>query len=175
MRLHRRFEKNSALRHARPPRAVLLGPLRAVTYVCMHGLLAGALGSLWARGSPAHSNAPAGSGGRRASAAWWLGVLAAALVRMGGQFAYLLFSSLTLNENLFAIMLSNVHGLLDQIGAATGSPGAAAPATVVSLILAILLVNGACGRRRWWWMGAGGFGLSAPLARTQIPTHPCQP
>jgi hypothetical protein len=27
--------------------AVLLGPLRAITYVLMHGMLAAALGSMW--------------------------------------------------------------------------------------------------------------------------------
>ena len=74
---------------------VLLGPLRAVSYVLMHGLLAASLGSLW-----------------RLRAPWALSVPVGALVRVGGQLAYLALSSATMNENLFAVMLSNVHALL---------------------------------------------------------------
>jgi hypothetical protein len=31
---------------------------------------------------------------------------------MSGQLAYLVLSSLTMNENLFSVMLANVHNLL---------------------------------------------------------------
>jgi hypothetical protein len=31
---------------------------------------------------------------------------------MAGQLGYLILSSLTMNENLFAVMLANVHNLL---------------------------------------------------------------
>ncbi len=74
---------------------MLLGPLRAVTYVLMHGLLAASLGSLW-----------------RLRAPWSLSVPIGAVIRMAGQLAYLLLSSVTMNENLFAVLLSNVHALL---------------------------------------------------------------
>lgn len=75
--------------------AVLLGPLRAVSYVLIHGLLAATLASLW-----------------RLKANFWLGIVVGAVVRMAGQMAYLVLSSVTMNENLFAIMLSNVYSLL---------------------------------------------------------------
>jgi hypothetical protein len=34
------------------------------------------------------------------------------VLRMAGQLGYLVMSSLTMNENLFAVMLANVHNLL---------------------------------------------------------------
>jgi hypothetical protein len=106
---------------------VLLGPLRAVGYIFLHGALAATLGTLW-----------------RWRVSWWLSICAGALVRMGGQLAYLVLSSITMNENLFAVMLSNVHALLDQISAALGTSGAPSTAAVVSMIFALLLVNGFC-------------------------------
>lgn len=78
-----------------PDAAVLLGPLRAITYVLMHGGLAAALGSMWVWQWP-----------------WAASILAGAGLRMAGQLGYLVLSSLTMNENLFAVMLANVHNLL---------------------------------------------------------------
>jgi hypothetical protein len=75
--------------------AVLLGPLRAINYCLMHGMLAAALGSCWKLALP-----------------WSVSVPLGAALRMGGQLAYLLLSSVTLNENLFAVIVANVHGLL---------------------------------------------------------------
>jgi Na+/serine symporter len=106
---------------------VLLGPLRAISYIFLHGILAATLGSLW-----------------RYHASWWVSVPLGALVRMAGQLAYLVLSSVTMNENLFAVMLSNVHALLDQISAALGTSGAPSTTAVVSMIFALLLVNSFC-------------------------------
>jgi len=103
---------------------VLLGPLRAVSYICLHGMLAATLGTLW-----------------RMQCSWWLGIVIGAGVRMTGQLTYLLLSSLTMNENLFAILLSNVYTMLDQISAAIGAAGAPAPLAVISMIFSLLLVN----------------------------------
>ncbi len=74
---------------------MLLGPLKAVSYVLIHGLLAACMGALW-----------------KQQANFWLCIASGALVRMAGQLAYLLLSSITMNENLFAIMMSNVYALL---------------------------------------------------------------
>lgn len=73
----------------------MLGPLRAITYVLMHGGLAAALGTMWVWQWP-----------------WAASILAGAGLRMAGQLGYLVLSSLTMNENLFAVMLANVHNLL---------------------------------------------------------------
>jgi hypothetical protein len=106
---------------------VLLGPLRAVAYCLYHGLLAASLGAMWRGGVP-----------------WAVAVPLGALVRVGGQLAYIALSSATLNENLFAVLLANVHALLDQMSAAVGASGAPSPSAVASMIFALLLVNGCC-------------------------------
>ncbi|GIL91598.1 hypothetical protein Vretimale_9635 [Volvox reticuliferus] len=104
---------------------VLLGPLRAMSYFFLHGLLAATLGSLWsARGG------------------FWVGVMAGALVRMFGQLSYLVMSSVTMNENMFALLLSNVYNMLDQVSAALGLTGAPSPLAVNCTIFSLLLING---------------------------------
>lgn len=75
--------------------AVLLGPLQCLTFLLNHGLLAASLGAFWS-----------------VQAHWALSVPAAALVRVGGQLAYIALTSWTLNENLFALLMSNVYSLL---------------------------------------------------------------
>jgi hypothetical protein len=78
---------------------VLLGPLRAVTYTLMHGFLAASLGTLW-----------------RWQVPWAVSIPLGAVIRMAGQLAYLVLSSVTMNENLFAVLLANVHSLLVRAG-----------------------------------------------------------
>ena len=79
--------------------AVLLGPLQCLTFLLNHGLLAAALGAFWS-----------------VQAHWALSVPAAALVRVGGQLAYIALTSWTINENLFALLMSNVYSLLVRAG-----------------------------------------------------------
>ncbi|GLC34320.1 hypothetical protein PLESTB_000742500 [Pleodorina starrii] len=104
---------------------VLLGPLRAMSYLFLHGLLAATLGSLWS-----------------AQAGFWPGVVAGALVRMVGQLSYLVMSSVTMNENMFALLLSNVYNMLDQTSAALGLTGAPSVTAVNCTIFSLLLING---------------------------------
>ncbi|GFR50418.1 hypothetical protein Agub_g12635 [Astrephomene gubernaculifera] len=104
---------------------VLLGPLRALSYFFLHGLLAASLGAMWKLG-----------------ANFWLGIVLGAVVRMGGQLSYLVMSSVTMNENMFALLLSNVYNLLDNVTAAMGITGAPSPLVVSSLVFSLLLVNG---------------------------------
>lgn len=82
-----------------PHLTVLLGPLRAVTYVLLHGSVAATLGTLWKSRFP-----------------WWPSILLSSAVRLFGQFAYLVLSSLTMNENFFWVVLSNVHSMLVSWG-----------------------------------------------------------
>jgi hypothetical protein len=58
-------------------------------------MLAAALGTMWVWQWP-----------------WSISIIAGAVLRMAGQLGYLVLSSLTMNENLFAVMLANVHNLL---------------------------------------------------------------
>ena len=75
--------------------AVLLGPLQSCTFLLNQGLLAATLGAFWS-----------------AQAHWAISVPAAALVRVTGTLGYIVLSSWTMNENLFALLLSNVYALL---------------------------------------------------------------
>ena len=78
--------------------AVLLGPLQAVTYFLSYGTAAWAMGSLWVLRSP-----------------WWLSVAVASLVRMASILGYVAFTSWTVNENMFRLLVTNVHSLVVRI------------------------------------------------------------
>ncbi|GAX78946.1 hypothetical protein CEUSTIGMA_g6386.t1 [Chlamydomonas eustigma] len=103
---------------------VLLGPLRAVSYLLLHGLVAATLGTLW-----------------KLKVGWWTGIAISSLVRMVGQLSYLLLSSVTMNENFFWVILNSVYTMLDQISAAVGGAGAPSTTAVASLLFSLLLVN----------------------------------
>ncbi|KAJ9534390.1 hypothetical protein QJQ45_016087 [Haematococcus lacustris] len=106
---------------------VLLGPFRSLSYVLIHGLLAASLATMW-----------------KAKANFWVVVVVGAAVRMAGQMAYLVLSSVTLNENLFAVMMSNVYAMLDQICAAVGAHGSPSTMAIMCVVFALLSVNALC-------------------------------
>ena len=75
--------------------AVLLGPIRAITYFFMHGLLAVSLGTLW------HWRAH-----------WGITLVTGSITRLLGTLGYFFVTSWTLNEDLFSLLLANVYSLL---------------------------------------------------------------
>ena len=75
--------------------AVLMGPLSCTTYLLNQGLLAATLGACWAK-----------------QVHWGVSVPVGALVRVGGSLLYIALSSWTMNENLFALLMSNIYSLL---------------------------------------------------------------
>ena len=74
---------------------MLLGPLQALTYLLNQGAMAACLGAFFAARAP-----------------WALSVPATAAVRVAGTLAYIGVSSWTMNENLFALLMTNVYALL---------------------------------------------------------------
>ena len=72
-----------------------MGPLQAVSYLLQHGCTAWALGTGW------HLRFP-----------WWLSILTASLVRMLGTIGFLAFTSWTLNENVYRLIVTQVHSLV---------------------------------------------------------------
>ncbi len=74
---------------------MLLGPIRAVTYIFMHGLPAVCLGALW------HWRAH-----------WGITLVTGSIIRLLGTLGYLGVTSWTLNEDLFSLLLANVYSLL---------------------------------------------------------------
>lgn len=79
--------------------AVLLGPLQAVSYILQHGCTAWALGTGW------HLRLP-----------WWLSTLLASIVRMLGTIGFLAFTSWTLNENVYRLLVTQIHSLVVSSG-----------------------------------------------------------
>lgn len=75
--------------------AVLLGPIQSLSYLLNYGLVAAAMGSLWHK-----------------RVRWWLTVAICSGVRVAGQAGMLLVSSWAMNENLFVLVLHNLHSLL---------------------------------------------------------------
>ena len=78
-----------------PVFTVLLGPLQAVTYLLTYGTAAWVMGSLWVLRSP-----------------WWLSVAVASLVRAASIISYLAFTSWTLNENVYRLLVNNIHSVV---------------------------------------------------------------
>jgi len=103
---------------------ILMGPVRAVSYVLLYGMLAFVLGTCWSLRLP-----------------WAVSIPAGAAARIAGYFAYIALSSWVTNENLLALMMSNVHALLDQMSALIGTSGAPSPLTVAITIGSLLFVN----------------------------------
>ncbi|KAL4425847.1 hypothetical protein ABPG75_009863 [Micractinium tetrahymenae] len=104
---------------------ILMGPVRAVTYLMVYGVLSLALGIAWAWRLP-----------------WTLSVPLGALARVGGYLAYIALSSWVTNENLLMLMLTNVYALLDQLSVVLGTTGSP-PLLAVSVVLcSLLFVNG---------------------------------
>ncbi|XP_022011613.1 uncharacterized protein LOC110911316 isoform X2 [Helianthus annuus] len=69
---------------------VLAGPIKAITYLLMHGFLGLAMGSLW-----------------RSKASWGVSVLVSALVRAAGAMCYVVMYSFLIRENILALLLLN--------------------------------------------------------------------
>lgn len=110
----------------RPPTAaaVLMGPVRAATYLLVYGVLSLALGLSWAARLPWAASVPLG-----------------ALARIAGYFAYIGLSSWLTNENLVALMVTNVYALLDQLSGVLGTSGAPPPLAVAVVLCSLLFVN----------------------------------
>ncbi len=104
--------------------AVLMGPVRAATYLLVYGVLSLTLGLCWALRLP-----------------WLLSVPLGALARIAGYFAYIALSSFVTNENLLALMMTNVYSLLDQFSAVLGTSGAPPPLAVAVVLASLLFVN----------------------------------
>ncbi|PRW59295.1 hypothetical protein C2E21_2172 [Chlorella sorokiniana] len=103
---------------------ILMGPVRAATYLLVYGVLSLTLGVSWALRLP-----------------WLLSVPLGALARIAGYFAYIALSSFVTNENLLALMMTNVYSLLDQLSVALGTSGAPPPLAVAVVLASLLFVN----------------------------------
>lgn len=100
--------------------AVLLGPIRALSYLFAHGLEAATLGALW-----------------RWRVHWGASMAAGILVRVASQLGGLLISSWAVNENLFALLLESTTSLLERLLGAGGAPHHTVILTCIGVIFLI--------------------------------------
>nr|VDD06660.1 unnamed protein product [Brassica rapa] len=82
---------------------ILSGPVKALTYFLMHGLLGLAIGSLW-----------------RMKASWRLSIFLCTMVRALGLIGYVLTSSFLIRENILAVITINIHASLSYVFTAMG-------------------------------------------------------
>ena len=128
--------------------SVLLGPVQAATYALNYGALAATLGAAWALGTPW-------------PAAWAAGTA----VRVAGTVLYVCLTGWTLGEDLWALLLSNVASLVDQVGSIAGASGAPSSAAISATLGGVLAVNAAAHVAMLSVVGAAamkGVGLKPP-------------
>lgn len=103
---------------------VLMGPVRAVTYVLVYGLLSLSLGASFRLNLP-----------------WTVSVPLGACARILGQWLYVLVTSWVTNENLLELLITNAQTLLDNMSSWMGSSGSASFSGVAITLASMLVVN----------------------------------
>ena len=101
---------------------ILLGPVRAVTYVLVYGMLSIALGVSFKTGI-----------------SWAVSVPVGACARLAGQWMYIVVTSWVTNENLLELLITNAHTLLDNMSAWTGGAGSGTSFNAVGITLVSML------------------------------------
>ncbi|XP_043715156.1 uncharacterized protein LOC122663621 [Telopea speciosissima] len=104
----------------------LSGPVKALTYLLMHGLVGLTLGSLW-----------------RLGVNWGLSILFCTLVRAMGAMGYVLISSFLIRENILALITINIHASLTYILTAIGVNTIPSMDVIYAIFGTLLLLN--CG------------------------------
>ncbi|KAI3467175.1 hypothetical protein Pfo_023838 [Paulownia fortunei] len=82
---------------------VLSGPVKAITYLLLHGLLGFAMGTFW-----------------RLKASWGASVFLCSIVRATGALANVVIASYLIGENILALITINVHALVTYILSSKG-------------------------------------------------------
>lgn len=103
---------------------VLLGPVKALTYVFSHGLMAVALGVCWCH----HTS-------------WTVSIAAGTLMRIAGQAGFMLVLSWVTHENVFSLAVTGATSTLDQMRSWAGMQGKVSHTAVVTGICCSLAVN----------------------------------
>ncbi|KAF3785290.1 hypothetical protein EJ110_NYTH28354 [Nymphaea thermarum] len=133
----------------------LSGPLKACTYLLMHGILGLAMGSLWRLFEimslvAAQYNVTVHPDAllllwftSRLGANWLLSITLCTLVRATGALGYVLISSFLLRENILSLIAINLHASLSYMLAALGVNVIPSMKTIYTIFGTLLLLN--CG------------------------------
>ncbi|XP_057542637.1 uncharacterized protein LOC130821052 [Amaranthus tricolor] len=103
---------------------VLSGPVKALTYVLMHGLLGFTMGSLW-----------------RLQVRWSFSIFVCTLVRAIGALGYVITSSFLIQENILALITINVHATLTMIFNSLGFNTVPSMNIIYTIFGTLLLLN----------------------------------
>ncbi|KAF8088751.1 hypothetical protein N665_0530s0007 [Sinapis alba] len=103
---------------------ILSGPVKALTYFLMHGLLGLAIGSLW-----------------RMKASWRLSIFCCTMVRALGLIGYVLTSSFLIRENILAVITINIHASLSYVFTAMGLNLMPSMSLIYMIFGTVLLLN----------------------------------
>ncbi|KAM0055705.1 hypothetical protein Hdeb2414_s0006g00209301 [Helianthus debilis subsp. tardiflorus] len=103
---------------------VLAGPIKAITYLLMHGFLGLAMGSLW-----------------RSKASWGVSVLVSALVRAAGAMCYVVMYSFLIRENILALITINIHASVTFILSSFGFLVIPSMNVIYAIFGTVLLLN----------------------------------
>ncbi|XP_020265464.1 uncharacterized protein LOC109841025 [Asparagus officinalis] len=104
----------------------LSGPVKASTYLLMHGLVGMTMGSLW-----------------RLGVNWGLSVAICTFVRALGAIGYVLISSFLIRENILNLITINIHASLTYIFMSIGVNSIPTMDAIYTIFGSLLLVN--CG------------------------------
>ncbi|OVA18958.1 Protein of unknown function DUF2232 [Macleaya cordata] len=102
----------------------LSGPVKALTYLLMHGLVGLAMGSLW-----------------RLGANWGLSITLCTFVRAMGAMGYVLISSFLIRENILSLITINIHASLTYMLTAIGVNTIPSMYMIYAIFGTVLLLN----------------------------------
>ncbi|KAK9107154.1 hypothetical protein Syun_023165 [Stephania yunnanensis] len=102
----------------------LSGPIKASTYLLMHGLVGFCMGSMW-----------------RLRTSWGLSIALCTFVRALGLLGYVLISSFLIRENILALITINIHASLTYLLTAIGVHTIPSMNTIYIIFGSLLLLN----------------------------------
>eukprot|EP00850_Spirogloea_muscicola_P006623 SM000031S11632 [mRNA] locus=s31:846315:848813:+ [translate_table: standard] len=103
---------------------VLAGPVKALSYMLMHGSVGLALGSFW-----------------RWRVNWWLSIIGCAMVRCSGAVGFVLLTSWLLRQNLFKLIMLSAHASISQMLSAVGSSAMPSMAFIYGSATVLVTLN----------------------------------
>lgn len=105
---------------------ILSGPLKAASYLLVHGFVGVAMGTLW-----------------RLEINWCLSIIICTMARSIGTLGFVLLSSWLLRENIFALIMINAHASVSYMLAAVGINVVPSMGLIYAIFASLLLLN--CG------------------------------
>lgn len=103
---------------------VLAGPIKAITYLLMHGFLGLAMGSLW-----------------RSKTSWGVSIFVSAIVRAAGAIGYVVMYSFLIRENILALITINIHASATFILSSLGFLTIPSMDVIYAIFGTLLLLN----------------------------------